>query len=80
VELIEVKKTRKVWNIDDVEISIDKVEDLGEFLEIEYKGNDSNINSIREYLFSFISRIGAQTKEVDLKGYPFLLLEKKTVL
>lgn len=80
VKLIEVKKTRKIWDYNDVEISIDIVDDLGEFIEIEYKGNLSNINDARKYLFQILVEIGAKTAEIDLKGYPFLMLEKNKLI
>lgn len=76
IKLIEVKKTRKIWDYNDVEISIDIVEDLGEFIEVEYKGSLNNVEDIRKYLFQTLFEIKAKTQEIDLKGYPFLLLEK----
>lgn len=80
IDLIAVEKTRKIWDIEDVEISIDIVKDLGEFVEIEYKGNLQNIEEARKYLFTFLDKIGAKTGEVDLKGYPYLLLERKKLI
>jgi len=78
--LIEVKKIRKVWIYKDVEISIDIVEGLGEFLEVEYKGELSEVDQAREYLHLIIQEINAMTSDIDLKGYPFLLLEQKGLI
>lgn len=81
VKLIEVKKTRRAWDYLDTEISLDKVEDLGDFLEVEYKGSKLNdIKSIRRHLHEVVKSIGAQTDELDLKGYPFGLLSKKGLI
>ncbi len=77
-KLIEVKKTRKVWNLGDVEVSVDSVEGLGEFIEVEYKGKREDIESVRSYLHEVISKIGAETSTLDVKGYPFLLLDLRT--
>lgn len=74
--LITVDKLRKVWLYDEVEISIDYIADLGAFIELEYKGVSDNIEIVRELLFQTLSLIDAQTKEIDLKGYPFLMLKK----
>lgn len=80
-KLIEVKKTRRAWLYKDVEVSIDEVEGLGQYLEVEYKGNDlESIEQIREFLQSIVTEMGTETKGLDLKGYPFGLLEKKSLL
>ncbi len=79
-KMIEVKKNRKSWNYKDTEISIDSVYDLGEFIEIEYKGSLSDIEEAREHLFEVIKTISAETEELDLKGYPYLLLKAKGLL
>jgi len=74
--LITVDKLRKVWLFNEVEISIDFIADLGAFIELEYKGNSDNIEKVRELLFQTLSSTGAQTSEIDLKGYPFLMLKR----
>lgn len=80
-KLIEVKKTRRAWLYRDVEVSIDEVEELGQYLEVEYKGNGlDDVEQIREFLQSIVAQIGAETKGLDLKGYPFGLLAKKGLL
>jgi len=80
-KLIEVKKTRRAWLYKDVEVSIDEVEDLGQYLEVEYKGDQlEDIGQIRDFLQSIVTQIGAETRGLDLKGYPFGLLKKKGLL
>lgn len=39
-KLIEVKKTRRAWHYKNVEVSLDEVEELGAYLEVEYKGSE----------------------------------------
>jgi adenylate cyclase, class 2 len=80
-KLVEVKKTRRAWMYMDTEVSIDSVEDLGNYLEIEYKGDTlADIAEVRHYLHEVAHKLGVKTKELDLKGYPFGLLEKKGLL
>lgn len=79
-KMIEVKKNRKSWNYKDAEISIDSVDGLGEFIEVEYKGNLGDIDEARKYLFEVMEAISAETDELDLKGYPYLLLKAKGLL
>ena len=79
--LTEVKKTRRAWMYMDTEVSIDSVEDLGDYLEIEYKGDTlNNVSEARQHLHKVADKLGAETKGLDLKGYPFGLLEKKGLL
>ena len=75
-ELVEVKKIRKVWNYGDVEISIDSVEELGDFIELEYKGELDDIAAARSLLLQALTDLQAKTQELDTRGYPYLLLEK----
>jgi predicted adenylyl cyclase CyaB len=79
-KLIHVKKVRKSWNFKDTEISIDEVEELGSFIEVEYKGNLSDVEQARKYLFKILEEIGAETGELETRGYPYLLLAKKGLL
>jgi len=77
-KLIEVKKTRKAWLYKDAEVSIDEVDELGWYLEAEYKGDElQDVAEIRAHLQSIVDDIGAKTRGPDIKGYPFGLLKKK---
>jgi len=80
VKLVDVKKTRRVWMYKDVEVSIDAVEDLGDYIELEYKGNLRDVDAARDYLFAVLKEIGAETGELDQRGYPYLVLEKHGLL
>lgn len=80
IKLIEVKKTRKAWNYMDTEISIDSVEELGDFIELEYKGESEDVEAARKHLFKVLETLKADTGELDQRGYPYLLLEKHGLL
>lgn len=77
-EIIVVNKTRNSWIYDDVEISIDYVERLGAFIELEAmnKVNEDEILSVHNHFKSILSQIGAEIGERDHRGYPYLLIEK----
>jgi hypothetical protein len=50
-------------------------------IEVEYKGDNlESVEKIREFLQSIVTKIGAETAGLDLKGYPFGLLAKKGLL
>ena len=74
--LVTVDKTRKVFDFDDVEISVDEVADLGSYIELEYKGNKENVDEARAYLFDVLSKINAEVGTQDKRGYPYELLIK----
>jgi adenylate cyclase class 2 len=80
VRLIDVKKLRKAWHYLDTEVSIDSVENLGDFIEIEYKGSHTDVDTARDHLFAVLKKLGAKTGELDTRGYPYLLLEKRGLL
>jgi len=59
-KLIEVKKTRKAWRFMDTEVSLDTVEDLGEYLEVEYKSSLTDIAEVRVHLHKVVENLGAK--------------------
>lgn len=79
-KLIEVNKLRRSWIYKDIEISIDTVKGLGDYIELEYKGKINNIDEARKHLFAVLKEIKAKTKELDVKGYPYLLLKSKKLI
>jgi predicted adenylyl cyclase CyaB len=79
-KLVDVKKTRKAWDYMDTEVSVDSVEGLGSYIEVEYKGRLTEVKKAREHLFDVLKTIGAKTGKLDLRGYPYLVLEKQGLL
>lgn len=75
--LITVDKNRSSWNYNDYEISLDSVKELGEFVEVEYKGKDANPKEITDQMMQFLMELECGNLERNFKGYPYLLLEKK---
>ena len=74
---VVVNKVRRAYKFCDSEIAIDSVVDLGEYIEIEYYGDLSDVDEIKDFLNSALTKIGAKTDEYDQLGYPYRLLMKK---
>lgn len=74
--LITVEKTRKTWDYQDYEVAIDSVTDLGNFVEIEYKGSDESVYPVKiaEEMIEFLKQVGCGKIERNFVGYPFMLL------
>jgi len=74
--LITVDKTRKIWLYKDFEIALDSVKDLGNFVEIEYKGEDENVDpgKTTERMIGFLKKVGCGKIMINYMGYPYLLL------
>lgn len=75
--LIVVDKQRQVWDFKDVEVNIDRVVDLGDFIELEYEGEIEDVMEVRKMLYNMIDELGAKTGKQDTRGYPYELLIKK---
>ena len=78
-EIIIVEKTRNTWFYKNVEIAIDNVAQLGEFIELEAKGNFSSIENAKKHLYCLIDELNIETGSQDFLGYPFRLLKKNGI-
>ena len=76
-EAVVVEKKRTTWMLEDVEIVIDEVKDLGSYIELEATGNFENPQEGKKYLHGVLGKLGAEVGEQDLRGYPFRILENK---
>lgn len=74
--IIKVDKHRTSFLFQDCEISIDKVTDLGTFIEIEYKGENKNINEALDHIKNTFKKIPANVGPADHKGHAYHLLKK----
>ena len=74
--IVMVDKLRKTWTYQDYEIAIDKVENLGDFVEIEYIGQDDHADpqKITEEMIVFLKNLNCGKITRNYVGYPFLLL------
>ena len=78
IPFITVNKFRQSFMYKECEISIDEVQNLGNFIEIEYKGNNNNIDEIKKLLNKILAEIGAKVGPTDNKGYAYNLITKKS--
>ena len=75
--LVTVDKIRKVWKLGDVEVCIDSVKELGDNIELEYQGDEEDVEAARAILFSTLEKLGAKLGEIDTRGYAYNMLIKK---
>ena len=76
-DVVVVEKSRTTWILEEVEIAIDYVTDLGFHIELEAKGSFENPQDGKSYLYRILKKLNAKVGEEDLRGYPFRILENK---
>ena len=74
--LTTVDKNRSVWNYGEYEVAIDTVKDLGDFVEVEYKGTNPypDPQAITAQMMEWLSGLGCGSITRDYRGYPYMLL------
>lgn len=79
-KVITIKKEREVWNCGNLEICLDKVKDLGFFIEVEAKRGFRNSAEAKKACYDFLNKLGVNITQKNIinTGYPVLLLEYKT--
>jgi predicted adenylyl cyclase CyaB len=79
-EAILVDKKRIKTNLNDIEIVLDEVKDLGEFIEAEKivtNENQEDRKKIQEELFAFLETLGVAQEDHIVDGkYDIMLFEK----
>lgn len=71
-----VNKYRKVYSyLDKYEASIDKVDNLGYFIEIEVKDNIKDFSLEYDNLLKVSNRLGLNLNNIERKHYPELMIE-----
>ena len=75
-EIIVVEKNRTTYKYKDYEVALDSVKNLGEFVEIEYKGSGKKEDGkkIADEMVQFLKSIGVGKIEKNHVGYPFIAL------
>jgi len=78
-KVITINKQREYWDCGDFEVSLDDVEGLGFFVEVEAKGSFENAIKAKEECINFLDKLGIKSLENNhiKKGYPVLFLDKK---
>lgn len=78
--LIKIEKTREKYFYKDFEISLDKIRNLGDFVEIEYKGRrQQDPVKITDSMVKLLKNIGVGRITRNYVGYPFMMLFPKEI-
>jgi predicted adenylyl cyclase CyaB len=77
---IIIRKTRKIYFIENVKFHFDQVESLGNFIEVEAIDNDGSIGTekLEKQCNYFISFLGIKKEDFIAESYSDLLLNKNT--
>ncbi|MFQ5822079.1 MAG: class IV adenylate cyclase [Candidatus Heimdallarchaeota archaeon] len=74
---ITVEKEREIYRFDKFTISLDKVKDLGHFMEIEAKIEETQSKlEVEQEIFNLLNRIGISKNLIAGRSYFELILEK----
>jgi predicted adenylyl cyclase CyaB len=74
--LVTVDKDREIYFVDNVKIHLDRVEALGEFIEVEAIGAASEVPRLREQCESFLREFGVKDADLIEGSYSDMLLLK----
>ncbi len=74
--IVVVSKTRSTWAYKGTEVAIDRIEGLGDFIELESMAPFSTPQAAKAHLRAILAEIGGEVGPEDLRGYPYLLLER----
>jgi adenylate cyclase class 2 len=76
-KLVTVEKEREIYIYKgEFEIALDKVKELGHFIEIEAIKNLGSIEETRKKLFEFAKILEIDASQRDKRGYPYIMMEK----
>jgi adenylate cyclase class 2 len=74
-KIVTVDKTRTAYAYNEYEIALDTVTGLGDFIEIEYKGNNTQTpTEIITEMLSFLGNLHVGKIYRNVTGYPFQIL------
>lgn len=74
---LELKKRRKKTKYKGLEICLDSIEELGDFVEVEKLTNDEDSEKIQKELFDFLKSLGIDEKERVIRGYDTMVYLKR---
>lgn len=73
---VTVKKTREYFNCGNFEATVDSIEGLGNFMEVEAKRNFGGVEKTRKSCLNFLDSLGVEYKIKRQMGYPRMLYQK----
>ena len=79
-KITEVKKERMIYSYQDkYEVSLDKVDNLGYFIEIEVKGTINDYFEEYDNLLKNSRNLGLNLNNIEQKRYPQLMISKELI-
>ena len=76
---VEVKKIRKKGKLGEYEVCLDRVEQLGDFIELEkMTDDDADPEAVRDELFDALEQFGLLRKNEETRGYDTQIYQLKT--
>ncbi len=73
---VTVIKTRKYFEIKNFEVTLDHIDKLGDFLEIEAKKDFGSINKTKQACIQLLEKLNIEYERCPEMGYPDMLIEK----
>lgn len=67
-----IEKERSIWRYQDLEFALDKVKDLGAFVEVEYKGKVIEPERALAKMYEVLAQIGIKNWRRTKRGYCFI--------
>lgn len=70
------EKEREMYQLNEFSVSLDKVRDLGNFLEIELKAEDTQ-PILQQKIFDLLHKIGVSRDSIEKRSYLELILDRE---
>lgn len=74
---VEIAKFRKTYQIDNMEINIDEIENMGTYIEAEILVEVDKIEDAKNKIKSYFEGLGIPSTNITEKGYVVLMRDKK---
>ena len=79
-KFIEIDNEKEIYNTEKYEIAIEKVKDLGLFMEVEYCTNDDvDVEAIKKEIQDFIDSLNIKVSEELQMGKPEMYMRKNNI-
>ncbi len=72
--MVAVDKRREIYFVDNVKIHLDRVENLGEFVEVEAIGSEAQVVKLREQCEAFLLEFGIRESDLLEGSYSDMLM------
>lgn len=74
---VELHKVRRKVKYNDLEICLDQVEQLGDYIEVEKLAEDADAELVQKELFDFLMTLGVKAEDREVRGYDTLMWLKE---